>query len=143
AAFGLNPFSQRLATLVRTDMMLALWLFLAGWLLGKKIASAGTWKPRQRWTFFLVVLASMLTKGPVIFAFILPGYVVFLLFTRRGERWKDAAMWLLPLLPFAAWLAAGVLSSQEFYKQVVLTEFLARFDSGDTAVHDPKPVYTY
>ncbi len=143
AAFGLNPFSQRLATLVRTDMMLALWLFLAGWLLGKKLSRGGPWTPRERWAFFLVVLASMLTKGPIIFAFVLPGYVAFLIIKRRGEHWKDAAMWLLPLIPFAAWLIAGVLTSPEFYKQVVLTEFLARFDSGETAIHNPKPVYTY
>ena len=31
-AFGLNHFSQRLATLVRTDMLLACFIFLAGYL---------------------------------------------------------------------------------------------------------------
>jgi hypothetical protein len=79
----------------------------------------------------------------VIFAFILPGYAVFLFLSRRREYWKDAAMWLLPLAPFVAWLIVGVFTSPDFYQQVVLTEFFARFDSGDTAVHVPKPVYAY
>jgi hypothetical protein len=85
----------------------------------------------------------MLTKGPVIFAFVLPGYVAYLLLKRRGEPWRDAAMWLLPLVPFAAWLIAGVYSFDQFYDQVVAREFLARFDSGENAVHNAKPFYTY
>jgi 4-amino-4-deoxy-L-arabinose transferase-like glycosyltransferase len=143
AAFGLNFFAQRLATLVRTDMMLTLWIFLAGWLIGKWITAGGAWTRRERWGFGLVMLASMLTKGPIIFAFLLPGFVAFLVIKKQRVPWKDAAAWVLPLIPFVAWAVGGILSSREFYEQVVLKEFMGRFDGGETAVHQPRPFYSY
>src|SRR5438046_9198290 len=47
SAFGLNLVSPRLATLVRSDMPLALAIFLIGLLLWKKIRCGGGWEPRD------------------------------------------------------------------------------------------------
>ena len=51
-AFSLNLFTPRLATLVRTDMPLALILFVIGWLIWEKIRKRETWKARDRFVFF-------------------------------------------------------------------------------------------
>src|SRR6266481_8696056 len=48
-AFGLNLLSLRLATLVRTDMPLALVIFLLGLLIWQKIRARESWQPRERW----------------------------------------------------------------------------------------------
>src|ERR1700760_176536 len=54
-AFGLNLLSPRLATLVRTDMPLALMIFLIGLLIWQKIREGNEWKRRDRlYVFFLL-----------------------------------------------------------------------------------------
>src|SRR5215813_4769943 len=53
-AFGLNLLSPRLATLVRTDMPLALVIFLIGLLIWQKIRSRTEWRLQdQVWIFAL------------------------------------------------------------------------------------------
>jgi 4-amino-4-deoxy-L-arabinose transferase-like glycosyltransferase len=76
-AFGLNAFTPRLATLVRTDMMLTLIIFVTGWLIWKKVRHRDVWSTADKWMLFLLVLAAMLTKGPIVYAFLLPGLVAF------------------------------------------------------------------
>jgi hypothetical protein len=76
-AFGLNLLSVRLATLVRTDMPLALVIFLLGLLILQKIRARESWQPRERWEMFALLTASMFIKGPIVFAFLLPGIVLF------------------------------------------------------------------
>ncbi len=76
-AFGLNLLSVRLATLVRTDMPLALVIFLLGLLIWQKIRARESWQPRERWEMFALLTASMFIKGPIVFAFLLPGIVLF------------------------------------------------------------------
>ncbi len=147
AAFGLNHFTQRLATLVRTDMLLGFTIFLAGWLVWEKVRRAQPWTTRDRWMLFLVVLASMLTKGPIAYAFLLPGLVAFWWLRRRANAenfaWAGWWPWFAPLLVFAAWAGIGIWKSPEFYKQVVEIEFLGRFTVGEAAVHHNQPVYFY
>ncbi len=48
SAFGLNLLSPRLATLVRTDMPLALVIFLIGLLIWKKLQKQEAWNSRDR-----------------------------------------------------------------------------------------------
>src|SRR5437899_7658742 len=48
SAFGLNLLSPRLATLVRTDMPLALVIFLIGLLIWEKIRGVTVWNTRDR-----------------------------------------------------------------------------------------------
>src|SRR6187551_2841479 len=48
SAFGLNLLSPRLATLVRTDMPLALGIFLIGFLIWQKIKVGDEWKLRDQ-----------------------------------------------------------------------------------------------
>src|SRR4030095_15677362 len=106
-AFGLNHFSQRLATLVRTDMLLAFFIFLAGYVVFEHVRRAKPWSTRDRWALFAIVLASMLTKGPIAYAFLLPGLLAFWFIRWRAHQSNDAWAgwwpWLAPLLIFGAW----------------------------------------
>src|SRR5579864_5259302 len=77
AAFGFNLLSPRLATLVRSDMPLALVIFLIGLLIWKKIRDRQKWSARDRWIMFGLLTAGMLIKGPIIYAFLLPGIIVY------------------------------------------------------------------
>ena len=76
-AFGLNLLSPRLATLVRTDMPLALVIFLIGLLIWQKIRHEDEWKLRDQVYVFVLLTAAMLIKGPIVYAFLLPGIAVF------------------------------------------------------------------
>src|SRR4029077_15430393 len=77
AAFGFNLLSPRLATLVRSDMPLALVIFLIGLLIWEKIRKAEPWHKRDRWLMFALLTAGMLIKGPIVYAFLLPGIAVY------------------------------------------------------------------
>ena len=81
-AFGLNLLSPRLATLVRTDMPLALVIFLIGLLIWQRVRHEDEWKLRDQVYVFVLLTAAMLIKGPIVYAFLLPGIAVFQL--RRG-----------------------------------------------------------
>jgi hypothetical protein len=77
SAFGFNLLSPRLATLVRTDMPLAFVIFLIGLLIWRKIQKEEAWKPRDRVYIFALLTVAMLTKGPIVYAFLLPGIALF------------------------------------------------------------------
>ena len=117
-AFGLNLFTPRLATLVRTDMPLTLILFALGLMIWEKIRRRETWKSRDRLVFFLLLSASMLIKGPIVYAFLLPGIVAFQWRTRgTGEAvtvWPGWWPWLASLAIFLAWAIGGILFVPEF-----------------------------
>src|SRR5438874_1745088 len=85
SAFGLNLLSPRLATLVRTDMPLAFVIFLIGLFIWKKIQRKEEWKPRERVYMFVLLTVAMLIKGPIVYAFLLPGIALFQL------RYRGAA----------------------------------------------------
>jgi len=85
SAFGLNLLTPRLATLVRTDMPLALVTFFIGAQIWNKIRRNGGWAPRDRTIAFLLLTAAMLIKGPIVYAFILPGLIVYQIMRRRAS----------------------------------------------------------
>src|SRR6266480_7001827 len=85
AAFGFNLLSPRLATLVRADMPLALVIFLVGLLIWEKIRTREPWTRRDRLAMFGLLTAGMLIKGPIVYAFLLPGIVAFRFIRRRNN----------------------------------------------------------
>ncbi len=145
--FGLNLMAPRLATLVRTDMLLTLFIFLTGHLVYEKVKTAAPWTSRERWMVFALVLGSMMTKGPIAYAFLLPGLAAFWLLCKRrrmpDNAWSGWWSWFGPLLLFLAWAGIGIWRNDEFYNQVVLKEFLGRFTVGEQAVHKNQPIYFY
>jgi len=143
-AFGLNLLSPRLATLVRTDMPLALVVFLLGLNVWRKIRDREPWQTRDRLIMFVLLTAAMLIKGPIVYAFLLPGIVAFQWWKRGSDAgvnaWCGWWPWIASLAIFLVWVMAGVAWVPGFYEQVVLREFVGRF--GET-VHRPQPIYFY
>jgi 4-amino-4-deoxy-L-arabinose transferase-like glycosyltransferase len=145
SAFGFNLLSPRLATLVRTDMPLAFVIFLIGLLIWLKVRDNELWNKRDRLSIFALVTAAMLIKGPVVYAFLLPGIVLFQFWGRRRHAshhnaWCGWWPWLAPLGIFLVWIVGGILFQPGFFDEVVLREFVARF--GET-IHRPQPLYFY
>lgn len=146
AAFALNLLTPRISTLVRTDMMLTLWIFLCGWLIYRKIRDGTPWLASERWMFCGAMGAALLTKGPIIYAFILPGMAVYLWLGPRGKRhlvWSGWWTWMLPLGVFVAWGVNGLLTNQEFYNDVVVREFFSRFDQSLKSNERQQPIWFY
>lgn len=147
AAFGLNLLTPRLATLVRTDMLLSALIFGIGWMICRKLRTASPWTTPERWTVFALMTAALFTKGPVIYAFLLPGLVVFALLERdRATRrliWSGWWTWVGPLLLFLAWGAAGLATNADFYRDVVERELLSRFQEGARDDERPQPIWFY
>ncbi len=143
SSVGLNLMAPHLASLVRTDMPLALFLFIPGYLIWRQQKERRSWTTGGRWLFAVAVLASMMTKGPLIGAFVAPGLLFFWWWCRRrGKRfygWTGWWPWLLPLGIFLLWVAAGILWHPGFYEDVVLKEFAGRV----TGEHKSQPVYYY
>lgn len=140
-AFGLNMLTIRLATLVRTDMMLAGWIFAVGWMIYARLRDDRAWTRADRWILLGLLAAGLLTKGPVVYAFLLPGLIAM---GRRPRPLAGGAWpWLLSFALLLAWVAAGVFSSPGFLEDVVLKEFAGRFTTGAEAVHKSKPLYYY
>ncbi|HEY2801273.1 MAG TPA: glycosyltransferase family 39 protein [Chthoniobacterales bacterium] len=143
AAFGLNLLSARLATLVRTDMPLALVTFLIGWLIWRKIRRGENWSTRDRMILFVLLTITMLIKGPIVYAFILPGLVCYQLLRRKrggSSAWSGWWPWILSLAIFVLWVVGGIVRQPGFYESVVLKEFAGRFTE---TVHKPQPIYFY
>ena len=140
-AFALNILTIRLATLVRTDMMLAGWIFAVGWMIYVRLRDDRAWTRADQWMLFLLLAAGLLTKGPVVYAFLLPGLVA--MGRRRPPLAGGAWPWLLSFAVLLAWVAAGIWYFPGFLDDVVLREFAGRFTAGAEAVHRSKPVYYY
>ena len=143
AAFGLNLLSPRLATLVRTDMPLALITFLIGRQIWLKIRRVEAWTRRDRVVAFLLLASAMLIKGPIVYAFILPGLIVYQLLRRKHEMpsgWSGWWPWLLSFAVFLAWAIGGIVTQPGFYESVVVREFAGRFTE---TIHKPQPIYFY
>jgi 4-amino-4-deoxy-L-arabinose transferase-like glycosyltransferase len=142
-AFGLNLLSPRLATLVRTDMPLAFVVFLIGYLIWQKIRKHESWNTRNRWLIFILLTAGMLIKGPIVYAFLLPGLAIFQWWRRKNKAdsaWSGWWPWFASLAIFLVWVVGGIVFIPGFFDQVVVREFIGRF--GET-VHQPKPLYFY
>src|SRR6266566_3304809 len=145
SAFGLNLLSPRLATLVRTDMPLALVIFLIGLLIWQKIQREEAWKPQDRVSIFALLTVAMLIKGPIVYAFLLPGIALFEWRCRRHppeadrySAWSGWWPWIASLAVFLLWVVGGVIFQRGFFDEVVMREFVARF--GET-IHRPQPLY--
>lgn len=143
AAFGLNLLSPRLATLVRTDMPLALVIFLIGLLIWQKVRNNQPWNGRDRIWMFALLTAGMLIKGPIVYAFLLPG-ILFFQWRRRqtgaASAWSGWWPWIASLEVFLLWVIGGMRFVPGFYDHVVVGEFMGRF--GET-IHRPQPFYFY
>jgi len=165
-AFGLNLLSPRLATLLRTDMPLALVIFLIGVLIWQKVRHEDEWKLRDQVYVFVLLSAAMLIKGPIVYAFLLPGIALFqwrafkerrlgqpstanlragkpsLLAsaTRSASAWPGWWPWVASLAIFLIWVAGGIRFEPGFYEEVVMREFVGRF--GET-IHRPQPLLFY
>src|SRR5213075_2449973 len=120
SAFGLNLLTPRLATLVRTDMVLAFVIFLIGLLIWQKIQRQEEWKPRDRIYIFALLTAAMLIKGPIVYAFLLPGIALFQWRTGRARppgapfqsrisAWSGWWPWIASLGVFLLWVIGGIL----------------------------------
>ena len=151
-AFGLNLLSPRLATLVRTDMPLSLVIFLIGLLIWQRVRHKDEWKLRDQVYVFVLLTAAMLIKGPIVYAFLLPGIalnvVAVALWATRSPRtarrlqsaWPGWWPWLASLAIFLAWVIGGIRFQPGFYEEVVMREFVGRF--GET-IHRPQPLLFY
>jgi 4-amino-4-deoxy-L-arabinose transferase-like glycosyltransferase len=143
AAFTLNLLTPRLATLVRTDMPLALILFLTGLSIWQHIWANKPWDTRDRVWIFILLTAGMLIKGPIVYAFLLPGLLYFQWWRRKAggaSAWCGWWPWVASLAIFLVWAMAGIRFVPGFYDQVVMHEFVGRF--GET-IHRPQPLYFY
>jgi 4-amino-4-deoxy-L-arabinose transferase-like glycosyltransferase len=142
-ALGLNLLSVRLATLVRTDMPLALVIFLLGLLIWRKIRTREPWQPRERWEMFALLTASMFIKGPMVFAFLTPGILLFQWLAGKqstANAWCGFWPWIASFALFSIWVICGIKFVPGFYEDVVMKEFLGRFSE---TVHRPQPVLYY
>src|SRR5438094_7105557 len=154
-AFGLNLLSPRLATLVRTDMPLVLVIFLIGLLIWQRVRHEDEWKLRDQVYVFALLTIAMLIKGPIVYAFLLPGIALFQWrYGRVGApRGPDAAErrpylnawpgwwpWIGSLAVFLLWVTGGILFQPGFFDEVIMREFVGRF--GET-IHRPQPLYFY
>jgi 4-amino-4-deoxy-L-arabinose transferase-like glycosyltransferase len=144
-AFGFNLLSARLTTLVRSDMPLALVLFLIGLAIWEKIRNQQPWSARDRLIMFGLLTAGMLIKGPIIYAFLLPGILVHqVVFGKTNVKvWFGWWPWLASLAFFLVWVIAGCLWVPRFYELVVVREFLARFGEVGTHVHRAQSFFFY
>jgi 4-amino-4-deoxy-L-arabinose transferase-like glycosyltransferase len=148
SAFGLNLLSPRLATLVRTDMPLALAIFLIGLLIWQKIRAGTEWRLQGQVYIFALLTVAMLIKGPIVYAFLLPGIALFEWrygrarppSAARYSAWCGWWPWTASLAVFLLWVIGGILFTPGFFDQVVMREFVARF--GET-IHRPQPLYFY
>ena len=150
-AFGLNLLTPRLATLVRTDMLLALVIFAIGLLILKKIRDETGWPLRDRFYLLGLLTIAMLIKGPIVYAFLLPGIVLNAVavalwatrtprIARRLQIWPGWWPWIASLALFLLWVIGGIVLQPGFFDEVVMREFMARF--GET-IHRPQPLYFY
>jgi 4-amino-4-deoxy-L-arabinose transferase-like glycosyltransferase len=143
SAFSFNLLTPRLATLVRTDMPLALCIFLCGLLIWQKVRRHEAWTFRDRLLLFAFLTAGMLIKGPIVYAFLLPGVALFQWRSRKagaGSGWAGWWPWIAALGVFLVWVAVGIQFVPGFYDQVVVREFFGRFG---TTIHHPKEIYFY
>ena len=143
SAFVFNLLTPRLATLVRTDMPLALIICAAGFFIWRHAHWARPWKTQERWLLFFLLTAGTLIKGPVVYAFILPGIVLYQFWCRKNgpsHVWPGWWPWIASLALFLIWGLAGDRFIAGFHDQVVLHEFLGRFSETE---HQSKPIYFY
>ncbi len=146
-ALALNIMGVRLATLVRTDMLLTLVIGAAGLLSYDHIRRRAPWDLESQCALFVLIAVSMMIKGPMIYALLLPGVLLYALSARRlgwpSGAWGGWWPWLLPWAVFLLWVSVGVIREPAFYNRVIVREFAGRFTTGDQAVHQVQPLFFY
>ncbi len=143
SAFVFNILTPRLATLVRTDMPLALCICAVGFSIWRHAHWARPWKTHERWLLFFFLTAGTMIKGPIVYAFLLPGFLCFLFWHRKegpNYVWPGWWPWIASLVLFMTWAIIGDRFVAGFHDQVVLHEFLGRFGGTE---HQSKPIYFY
>lgn len=147
SALSLNILNLRLATLVRTDMLLALFSGICGLLTLRVLTEQRDWHRGEKWGYAISLMAALMTKGPVVYLFILPGPLLYYWLVRPTPRWNRIWPGLLPvlgpMLPFLSWVLGGILTQPGFLDEVVINEFLARLETGAEAVHISRPLWFY
>src|SRR5205807_7666842 len=101
----------------------------------------------------VLLSAVVLSKGPILYAFLRPGFVVFELprgrenaspaGTRLYHAWCGWWPWLASLAIFFVWVIAGWLWVPRFYELVIVREFLARFGEIGSHIHRTQPLFFY
>ncbi len=145
-AFGLNLLTPRIATLVRTDMMLTLFITVCGWLILKKIREGAAWTSTEKWLFFAMMSLALFTKGPILYAFLVPGILAFVWLgpkDRKNLVWSGWWTWLIPLGFFVAWGVVGLMTNENFYEEIVVREFFSRFDQSLKSHETRQPFWFY
>ncbi|MEX1119711.1 MAG: glycosyltransferase family 39 protein [Terrimicrobiaceae bacterium] len=145
-AFGLNLLTPRIATLVRTDMMLTLFITVCGWLILKKIREGTVWTSAEKWLFFAMMTMALFTKGPILYAFLVPGMLAFAWLGPKGRKslvWSGWWTWIVPLGFFVAWGVTGLMTNENFYEEIVVREFFSRFDQSLKSHETKQPLWFY
>jgi len=139
-------------------------IFLIGLLIWQRVRHEDEWKLRDQVYVFVLLTAAMLIKGPIVYAFLLPGIALFqwrafkerrlgqpstatltagkpsLLASATRSAWPGWWPWVASLAIFLVWVAGGIWFQPGFYKEVVMREFVGRF--GET-IHRPQPLLFY
>jgi len=139
---------------------------MIGLLIWQRVRHEDEWKLDDQVYVFVLLTAAMLIKGPIVYAFLLPGIALFQLrafkerrlgqpstanltvgkpsllgsATRRASAWPGWWPWLASLAIFLVWVAGGIWFQPGFYEEVVMREFVGRF--GET-IHRPQPLLFY
>src|SRR5438552_1710920 len=116
----------------------------------KKIQEGTDWRLRDQTYVFALLTIAMLIKGPIVYAFLLPGILLFQCFAFKERRlgqpsfhvspWPGWWPWIASLVVFLLWATGGIVFQPGFFDEVVMREFVARF--GET-IHRPQPLYFY
>jgi len=140
-------------------MPLALVIFAIGLLIWKKIRDETGWRLRDRLYLLGFLTIAMLIKGPIVYAFLLPGIGIFECWRRRRaavagggdpgrahnartpqSAWPGWWPWIASLALFLLWVIGGIVLQPGFFDEVVMREFMARFAE---TIHRPQPLYFY
>jgi 4-amino-4-deoxy-L-arabinose transferase-like glycosyltransferase len=143
SAFSFNMLTPRIATVVRTDMPLALVVAAIGILIWNKVRTGAPWTTHDRLSIFALFTIGNYIKGPIVYAFILPGVVAYELLRRKrggASVWCGWWPWLASLGIFLIWVIGGIVTQPAFFDQVVVHEFFGRFGATE---HRPQPPYFY
>jgi 4-amino-4-deoxy-L-arabinose transferase-like glycosyltransferase len=149
SAFSFNFLTPRLAMLVSTEMLLTLEITLLGLVIWSHAQDGRPWSAGSRWLVFGLLLAALMTDGPVVYVFLLPGLLVHRWICRRlkfrpvPDAWGGWWHWVLPLLPYIFWLERGAVTVPGFYPQVVGHAFTGHLASGEAAGSQDKAIYFY
>lgn len=148
AVFSWNLVALRLATLVRTDMLLTFFIFGAGWLIWQRIRAQEKWTICDTLGLTLLFSGAAMTKGPIFHAFLSGGLVAWTILAPKNPSKRPIFLAyliasLVSILPFLAWAGVRMQTDPAFFDQVVVHEFFGRFTTGESAVHNNQPFYFY